>query len=118
MGGHLILLHGDRGAAVDGIRDHTGRLAAELARGPVPIATLPVGTTGRGVRRWGRLWRRLRRLGPADVVVIQYSPFCWGRRGFAPGLLACVLALRAGGGRAAIALSCTRPRSRGPAGAG
>lgn len=109
MAGRVILLHGDRGAEVDGIRDHTRRLAAALARSGARVTPALLDTRGRGARRWGRAWRRLRRLGPGDAVVVQYSPFCWGRRGFAPGLLACVLALRAGRRRPTIALLVHEP---------
>jgi glycosyltransferase involved in cell wall biosynthesis len=105
----LIVLHGDRAAAIDGIRDHTRELAAALARSGPRVAVCPIDTRGRAVRRWARSWRRLTRLGPEDAVVIQYSPFCWGRRGFAPGLLAMVAALRARPRRPTIALLVHEP---------
>ena len=44
----VILLHGDRGQEVDGIRDHTTRIAAELARRPLAVAELRQPTSRRG----------------------------------------------------------------------
>jgi glycosyltransferase involved in cell wall biosynthesis len=105
----LIILHGDRGAAIDGVRDHTRELAAALAASGPRVATALLDARGRGPRRWGRTWRALARLGPSDAVVIQYSPFCWGRRGFAPGLPAMLAALRAMPRRPAIALLVHEP---------
>jgi glycosyltransferase involved in cell wall biosynthesis len=74
----VTVLFNDRGKPVDGIRDHTGLLAASLERrtgAPVSVerrvsARLPKGSLARD----------------ADAVVVQYSPFCYGRWGFAPWL--------------------------------
>jgi glycosyltransferase involved in cell wall biosynthesis len=106
----LILVHGDRGHAVDGIRDHTRRLAEELGRRPLAVAELPVrvGADG-GLGRSLGFWRRLARLEGSSAILLQYSPFCYGRRGFAPWLPACLLALRTGANRPAIALMVHEP---------
>ncbi len=45
----------------------------------------------------------------ADVVVLPYNPFMWGRWGFAPGLLADVAALRARRRRPRIVLLVHEP---------
>jgi glycosyltransferase involved in cell wall biosynthesis len=94
----LILVHSDRGQAVDGIRDHTRIMARELARHSLAVtefriltAHAPGGRVGGSVQ----IWRRLRRLGPSSAVAFQYSPFCYGRWGFAPWLPAYLLAIRA-----------------------
>lgn len=105
----VLLVHGDRGAAVDGIRDHTERLAAELTRRAVDASALllPVGAPGAAPRRL--LARRLEALGPDAAVVVQYSPFCFGRRGFAPWLPAALLRLRRRRDRPRIALTIHEP---------
>lgn len=108
----VILVHSDRGHTVDGIRDHTLRLGEELGRRPLAVAELRLRpATAPGGRFGGsvRAWRRLRRLDGDAAVVIQYSPFCYARRGFAPGLPACLLALRATGERPTVALMVHEP---------
>jgi glycosyltransferase involved in cell wall biosynthesis len=100
----VILVHGDRGGAVDGIRDHTRMLAAQLARRPLAVAELRLRTAGAASTESLRFLRRLRGAGASAAVVIQYSPFCFGRRGFAPWLPLSLLALRAGGRRPTVAL--------------
>jgi glycosyltransferase involved in cell wall biosynthesis len=108
----LIVIHGDRGHIVDGIRDHTERICRALAAGEVRVTALRVQTGGPGARRFGRslpIWRRLRGQRRSTVAVIQYSPFCYGRRGFAPWLPAYLLAMRAGGRGPGVALMVHEP---------
>jgi glycosyltransferase involved in cell wall biosynthesis len=108
----LIIVHGDRGHVVDGIRDHTSRIGQALSANRVPVAELRVRTGGDGARRLGRslpIWRRLRGLRRSTVVVLQYSPFCYGRRGFAPWLPAYLLAMRIGGRGPTVALMVHEP---------
>lgn len=74
----VTVLFNDRGKAVDGIRDHSRLLAASLERrtgSPVSVqdrvsARQPKGSLAR----------------EAHTVILQYSPFCYGRWGFAPWL--------------------------------
>ncbi|HVV51231.1 MAG TPA: hypothetical protein VHO06_16295, partial [Polyangia bacterium] len=110
----VVLVHGDRGAAVDGIRDHTERLAAELRRQSLAVAELRLPTALPRREAWSLLTRRLGALdlGPLDprtALVLQYSPFCYGRRGFAPWLPADLLRLRAGRKRPRLALMIHEP---------
>jgi glycosyltransferase involved in cell wall biosynthesis len=100
----VILVHGDRGAAVDGIRDHTRMLGAELARRPLAVGGLRLRTGGAASVESVRVLRRLGGAGASAAAVIQYSPFCFGRRGFAPWLPLSLLALRARGRRPTVAL--------------
>ncbi len=104
----VTLVHGDRGGTVDGIRDHTARLIEELSRHPVSAAGLRVRPGGR-IGGSLRIWRRLRRERGRSAIVLQYSPFCYARWGFAPWLPACLLAIRAGGGRPTLALMVHEP---------
>jgi glycosyltransferase involved in cell wall biosynthesis len=105
----VIVVHGDRGAAVDGIRDHTERLVGELARRSLDVTQLdlPTGVPRRGTR--SLLARRLGALDPSAAVVLQYSPFCYGRRGFAPWLPADLMRLRARRGRPRLAVMIHEP---------
>jgi glycosyltransferase involved in cell wall biosynthesis len=83
----VTLLFNDRGKPVDGIRDHTRLLAESLedrTGAPVSVeervsARVPAGALGTD----------------ADAVVLQYSPFCYGRWGFAPWLPLRLLRVRA-----------------------
>jgi glycosyltransferase involved in cell wall biosynthesis len=108
----VILVHSDRGHDVDGIRDHTWRLVEELSRHPVSASELRLRAgEAPGARIGGSLqvWRRLRRLEGSAAAVIQYNPFCYGRRGFAPWLPAYLLAIRAGRRRPVLALMIHEP---------
>jgi glycosyltransferase involved in cell wall biosynthesis len=89
----VTVVHGDRGLAVDGIRDHGGRLVTELARRRLSARELrlPVCRRRGGSRQ---MWRALRRSRPGTAIVVQYSPFCYGRWGFAPWLPAMLIATR------------------------
>ena len=48
-------------------------------------------------------------LARADAIVVQYNPFSYGRRGFAPGLLALLRRLRQDDGRPVVALVIHEP---------
>jgi glycosyltransferase involved in cell wall biosynthesis len=97
----LTLLYNDRGNSVDGIRDHTNLLGATLAeRGALDVA---VETRFRP----SSLESALDRAGSS--VILQYSPFCYGRWGFAPWLPAALLRLRRRRPRPTIALLVHEP---------
>jgi glycosyltransferase involved in cell wall biosynthesis len=76
----------------DGIRDHTLRLADQLAHTPgVDVEMLlrtPKPWESHVVREGAGNGAR------PDAVILQYNPFWHGRRGFAPGLILTVLRLR------------------------
>jgi glycosyltransferase involved in cell wall biosynthesis len=94
----IILVHRDRHREVDGIRDHSERLAEALSRKDIEVEQ-------RGPKG-------LRRLAQSDrhyAVVIQYSPFCFGPWGFAPWLPAALLALRLRRNRPTIAIMVHEP---------
>ena len=89
----------DPGRRADGIRDYTRRLVDELGREgtfqPRLIYRRPTGgwtgpARGRAMRSAG-IPRDVR---DADVVLVQYNPFWYGRRGFAPALPAFLWNLR------------------------
>jgi glycosyltransferase involved in cell wall biosynthesis len=109
----VTVVHGDRGQEVDGIRDHGAQLVAALEELALPAAELRLDTSaetasGRGPA--GHLRRALRRAGPNEALLLQYSPFCYGRRGLAPWLPACLLEARAmGPRRPALALMMHEP---------
>jgi glycosyltransferase involved in cell wall biosynthesis len=105
----VVLVHGDRGAAVDGIRDHTDRLVGELTRRSLAVTELrlPTGTPRRATS--SPLAPRLGELDPSVALVLQYSPFCYGRRGFAPWLPADLTRLRARRGRPRLAVMIHEP---------
>jgi glycosyltransferase involved in cell wall biosynthesis len=112
MAERVILVHSDRGHEVDGIRDHTARLGRELAReGQAVSEVRPLTADAPGGRRGGslRIWRALDRAGGETAAVVQYSPFCYGRWGFAPWLPAYLLALRSKRRRPALALMVHEP---------
>jgi glycosyltransferase involved in cell wall biosynthesis len=93
-----------RPSQADGIRDHTERLVESLRRGGATVHVL-----ARPARPWTlRLLRTDPGTGLAlrdlDAVVVQYNPFWYGRRGFAPGLPLTLLGLRLRARRATLAL--------------
>jgi glycosyltransferase involved in cell wall biosynthesis len=108
----LIVVHGDRGAVADGIRDHTRMMVRELSRRPLSADELSLPTVpGPGGRAQASLrrWRRLSALRRSSMIVLQYSPFCFGRRGFAPWLPAFMLSLRMRTERPMVALIVHEP---------
>lgn len=90
----VVLVHSDRGRAVDGIRDYCARLAEELPR--------------HSVRGELRAWPEVGEWDAGSAIVLQYSPFCFARWGFAPRLPAWALATRARRG-ASVALMVHEP---------
>ena len=107
----LILLHSDRGRAVDGIRDHSRFLAQELSRRSIQVrmGAPQGGPNGAGAAAWARAIYRLRGAGPGSAVVLQYMPFCFARWGFAPWLPLYLLALRLQSRRPTIAIVVHEP---------
>jgi glycosyltransferase involved in cell wall biosynthesis len=72
---NVLVLYRDRGVPVDGIRDYSHQLASSLSSCGVDVSLelmdgreLPPETAR------------------ADSVIVQYNPFSYGRRGFAPWL--------------------------------
>ena len=90
----VVLVHSDRGRPVDGIRDYCARLADELPR--------------HSVRGELRAWPEVGEWGADSAIVLQYSPFCFARWGFAPRLPAWALATKARRG-ASVALMVHEP---------
>jgi glycosyltransferase involved in cell wall biosynthesis len=77
--------------AFDAIEQHARGLAQELARRGLHAEYLPGG---------GRALARAARADHAEVVIVEYMPFAYGRWGFAPDLvLAAAFARRAGAPR-------------------
>jgi hypothetical protein len=85
-------------AGVNAIDQATACLAAALER---------AGHEAR-IEMW-RPGRLARDVACANVVVIPYNPFMWGRWGFAPRLLADIAAIRAGRGRPQVVLAVHEP---------
>jgi glycosyltransferase involved in cell wall biosynthesis len=107
----VVLVHGDRGHAVDGIRDYTNRLADALASHAQRVevrAQAPAGPL-RGTWRGLAEARELRGMGPGSAVVLQYSPFCFARWGFAPWLPLWGAALGSGRRRPTLAVMVHEP---------
>lgn len=89
----LLLAHSDREA--DGIRDYACALAGALG--------------DQGVRASIHHWRDGRlddSVGSVDALVVQYNPFSFGRRGFAPRLPLALGAFRRRPGRPLVGLMC------------
>ncbi len=110
----LVVLYNDRGRMADGIRDHGARLVAELSR----TSGLHVELKSRVARKCqGSLTAGSRDSMLADLgdpptrsaVVLQYSPFCYARWGFAPWLPTRFLRLRLRSSRPTIALVIHEP---------
>ncbi len=90
----------------DGIRDYTTRLLHQLR-------TVDGIAVSLHIREGGGAWRPASSSAPdgqdvkledADTILLQYNPFWYGRRGFAPGLILAVWRLRRGPARPTIAL--------------
>lgn len=92
----LAMIAAESGNPADGIRDYTERLMAELGGRQEVEATLHVVTPD-------RLRFDVEALGRMDAVLVQYNPFWYGRRGFAPALPALLWRLRRSGRRPVIA---------------
>lgn len=92
----IVLVHSDRGAEVDGIRDYSRKLAEALQAGGATVQVRD--RTGGG-----------RELGRETALVLQYNPFSFGRWGFAPRLPAWLVSLRARRRRPTIAVMVHEP---------
>jgi glycosyltransferase involved in cell wall biosynthesis len=107
----VTLVHSDRGRSVDGIRDYSRMLAEEIRAHGVAAelrVQRPAGSWG-GVRDAVRSWREIGRSGEKTAVVLQYSPFCFARWGFAPWLATSLLSIRARRSRPGLALMVHEP---------
>jgi glycosyltransferase involved in cell wall biosynthesis len=71
----IDLVYRDRGAPVDGVRDYSRELNDALAANDADASLVLI--SGK---------RLPRKLAHADAVVVEYSPFAYGRWGFAPWL--------------------------------
>lgn len=91
--------------SIDAIRDHTYALAAALRAGGAEVDLL--------LRTPEGGWIGEPDDGPPlssyDLVVVQYNPFMWGRRGFAPWLVPALFRLRRARPRPRIALMIHEP---------
>lgn len=108
----MLVVYNDRGQLVDGIRDHGERLVEELARTDglrvgLQSRVAPPFVSRRAIDN-GSL-ASLLELDDAAAVVVQYSPFCYGRWGFAPWLPARFVRLRTRRPRPTIALLVHEP---------
>jgi glycosyltransferase involved in cell wall biosynthesis len=87
----MAVLAADSDREVDGIRDYSYRLLSALqARDDVDAAIFLRPGGGGWAATNGTPWTPDR----ADAVVLQYNPFSFGRRGFAPGLVRDLIRLR------------------------
>lgn len=92
-------------SAADGIRDYSERLVASLEQRPGILTQL----FRREHRAFATDWEPIAShafddCGSADAVIVQYNPFWYGRRGFAPGLAWGLLRLRRSAPDATIVL--------------
>jgi glycosyltransferase involved in cell wall biosynthesis len=89
----IAVLAADSRREADGIRDYSAQLARTLQASPEAEAAL-------FLRRPEGGWQSANGPGwsaaEADAAVLQYNPFWYGRRGFAPGLLRDMARLRGG----------------------
>lgn len=80
----MALLAADSDREADGIRDYSNRLLSTLRSCPgVEAALFLRPAEGGWAATNGTPWTPSK----ADAVVLQYNPFSYGRRGFAPGLV-------------------------------
>lgn len=97
----MAVLAADSDREVDGIRDYSYRLLGALNDRPdVDAAMFLRPGDGGWVATNGTPWTP----DLADAVVLQYNPFSFGRRGFAPGLVRDLVRLRRCPARPVIAM--------------
>ena len=82
----VALLGAHSAAEADGIRDYTQRLSATLRATGVDARLLEWGNGIPAVRRGRHRSLAVGELEYADALILQYCPFSFGRRGFAPAL--------------------------------
>jgi glycosyltransferase involved in cell wall biosynthesis len=97
-----IVLSTDPSASVDGIRDYSERLAAELGRRGHRVRVLALGSGL--VPSLGAIRRSCRRGRGLDWTMLQYSHLAWSRRGFPLGALAIAATVRLGGTKLAVTI--------------
>lgn len=79
------LLCGRRDGTTDAIHDYASWLAPALCRRGIDAQAVSLGGPGADL---SSAWQGVRPLlNSADAVVVQYNPFSFGRRGFAPRLV-------------------------------
>jgi glycosyltransferase involved in cell wall biosynthesis len=87
----IAVLAADSRREADGIRDYTAQLVRSLQTSARAEAALFLRRSEGGWRPAGDAdWE----IAAADAAVLQYNPFWYGRRGFAPGLVRDVARLR------------------------
>jgi hypothetical protein len=97
----IAVLAADSRREADGIRDYTAQVVRSLQASPHAEAALFLrGSEGGWRSANGADWG----VGAAEAAVLQYNPFWYGRRGFAPGLVRDVARLRRAPGAPAVAL--------------
>jgi glycosyltransferase involved in cell wall biosynthesis len=105
----VILLFNDRGHQVDGIRDHTRNLKRTIEKS----GNLLVFEHERVPVDWRFDREILRSTGSSGdqptAVILQYSPFCYGRWGFAPWLMTSMVRMRLRRSRPRLALNVHEP---------
>jgi glycosyltransferase involved in cell wall biosynthesis len=89
----IAVLAADSRREADGIRDYSAQLVRSLQASPAAEAGLFLrrpegGWHAANGADWG--------VAAADAAILQYNPFWYGRRGFAPGLVRDVARLRRG----------------------
>ncbi len=101
----IALLARESSASVDAIHDHTVRLADALRGAGADVDLRLRRPDGSWADGTGVTHRRLGDgLDGYDVVLLQYNPFLYGRRGFAPWLPVALWRLRAARSRPRVAL--------------
>jgi glycosyltransferase involved in cell wall biosynthesis len=113
----IVLVYADRGDIVDGIRDHTEKLAQEFERSQevgrgaiyVELSRARNRALGSGPRSAALALAELSRMGPETALFVQYNPFSYGRWGFAPLLPAALSWVRLRGDRPKIVLMVHEP---------
>jgi glycosyltransferase involved in cell wall biosynthesis len=84
----IALMTASSASEADGIRDYTHRLSATLRASGLNARVVEWSRQGAPTAENGRRspWGAADELGGADAVIVQYCPFSFGRRGFAPAL--------------------------------
>lgn len=103
--GTLAVVAAQSSSEADGIRDYTDLLVGRLrARGDLPVVLFTRRLSAWSVRIRSAEDPGGEQLHRAGALVLQYNPFSYGRRGFAPGLALAMLRLRCRRSRPVIVL--------------
>jgi len=108
----VAIAYSDRGAPVDGIRDHSERIIEQLRRDFPELRVKYFDLRGEGSGLSARVVaavRMLRGLDNACALILQYNPFSFGRWGFAPWLPGTLAAARLRRGHPFIAVMVHEP---------